>query len=224
METDAERKRRARNERIRRSPYRETFFCIIHVSIGILFIAVRQGAILVVDLSDRWKRYKDGRARGPQWRAANEERKAREKVYKKYTEHKLKPLPVLRKRPLTPPPTLERSKTSRHFNESVGQQKLFSRQLTSLLLELPAKIRLIIWEFALGGLEIALFRDNGHIIHILLDNTNTKEPGRLLPIIPAGLNIEGVDQAVVTRTELPEYLPSRKRTELSALLKTCHLM
>ncbi|KAF2649622.1 hypothetical protein K491DRAFT_762286 [Lophiostoma macrostomum CBS 122681] len=58
----------------------------------------------------------------------------------------------------------------------------FSPGHSSRLLALPPEVRMIIWEFTLGGRRLALFRDHGRLMHRTLDSTNSEMPGELFSI------------------------------------------
>ena len=70
----------------------------------------------------------------------------------------------------------------------------------SHLLDLPPEIRLLIWEFALGGNHVALYLEKGHLVHVVLDDTNTQTPAMKVPI-----QIEAIEDAL-------KQLPKSTRT------------
>jgi hypothetical protein len=121
------------------------------------------------------------------------------------------PLPQLRPRSLTSP-------------GSKKSQGCESSPFGSKLLNLPAEIRMLIWEYAFGGNFIVLYLgEGGRLMHSLLDNTNSSMSTQNVPI-----QMETIKNAVV-RLPNPPRKHSKQRsqtTKLSALalLQSCRLM
>jgi hypothetical protein len=87
----------------------------------------------------------------------------------------------------SPPPGVHDRKITAQSSE---QSEILDREqshscspLKSRLLSLPAEIRLVVWEYALGGNIIAVYRaQDRRLRHVVLDDTNSWTPGEDFPI------------------------------------------
>ena len=93
------------------------------------------------------------------------------------------------------------------------------------LLTLPLELRLMIWGFAVGGENIAVFRGQKGLLHEVLDEGNSRTPGDLFNINTR--TARAVARQI--RTSLP--VPAQTKTRLQsgrfrplALSCTCKLM
>lgn len=74
----------------------------------------------------------------------------------------------------------------------------------SLLDKLPWDIRIVIWKQVIGGHEIALFRGDRRVLHVLQDEEGIEEP--------------------LYGSRMPEFYRINSTKNISALLKTCRGM
>jgi hypothetical protein len=95
---------------------------------------------------------------------------ARKRAYVTYVRPALIPRPTKRRRTHSP------------CAEGEHRQTKFKDQSKSRLLSLPAEIREMIWQHAMTGMHIALYRDKRRLTYGLLDGSNCKTPGELFPI------------------------------------------
>lgn len=92
----------------------------------------------------------------------------------------------------------------------------------SKLLSLPPEIRLLIWEYTVGGNFIAIYFLDGYLAHGLLDETNTLLPGKDVPL--------RYDTMMDMLSHLPgdpyenDIRPRPRRHNFLSLFRTCRLM
>lgn len=172
------------------------------------------GILLVMNLLDRLRAYRDQMRRNLTQKSEEKNRGAREKLYIAPHGSELDPLPLAQTRPLTLLGETEHEKPSTCLAE----------QSSCSLLSLPAEIRNRIWEYTITGRCIALYRDRGRLTHGLLDGSNTRAPGDLVPITPESIRHEVLRLANSLRDDRWDFPPQPKQANLTALLKTCRSM
>ncbi|KAF2690702.1 hypothetical protein K458DRAFT_61833 [Lentithecium fluviatile CBS 122367] len=95
------------------------------------------------------------------------------------------------------------------------------------LLNLPPELRMRIWFRAIAGMRIALYRDNGHLTHGILDDNNTRTPGKLFMVwlgtIDQILNdlLDPQTRPGESIWDARERKAIMKKVKLTALLRTC---
>ncbi|KAF2649620.1 hypothetical protein K491DRAFT_762285 [Lophiostoma macrostomum CBS 122681] len=111
---------------------------------------------------------------------------------------------------------IPRKKSTRFWNFP-DKHLLFSKSSsTSRLLSLPAEVRTIIWNHAVGGNKIAIFRENNRLAHCILDEENSQTPEVLFSISP--LSVPVVVRSIRGTFEEPRR---RCKSNTLALMKTC---
>ena len=106
--------------------------------------------------------------------------------------------------------------------DGVPRRSGTSSQPKCRLLNLPAEIRLLIWEFAFGGNLVAIFfNKKGRVAHCLVDATNSQITQEDLPV-----DISSICEAVDTpdtagHSERPSH-PTK--LGVMAALRTCRTM
>lgn len=96
--------------------------------------------------------------------------------------------------------------------------------LESRLLHLPAEIRLLIWEHAIGRSLVALYRtQNCRLSHIVLDDTNSWISGENIPV-----QAHKIKNAVVhvagSKRNRDGHPPHSAKLNALALLQSCRSM
>ena len=91
------------------------------------------------------------------------------------------------------------------------------------LLSLPAELRGLIWDYLLCGNTMAICRINGRLTHVLLDDTNSAMPPRVVQFHYDSITklMKSSPEAQATRGEEPI---NQKRLYCLALLQSCRLM
>jgi len=145
---------------------------------------------------------------------AQKRHKRRNAEYNAYWGHQCQPFtPLSSFRP--------RSPNIREGDHSTKSNN--ASQSKSRLLALPLEIRLLIWECAVGGNLIALYRDGGRLTHSLVDGTNSPEPGRDIPIRTESI----LDEATLMFGSTHAHgtnLPPAHTLRVLAMLQTCWTM
>ena len=107
--------------------------------------------------------------------------------------------------------------------DGVPRRSGASYQPKSRLLNLPAEIRLLIWELAFGGNLVAIyFNKKGRVAHSLVDDTNCRITHEDLPV-----DIASIRHAVHmpgTASQISEWSPHPNKLEVMAALRTCRTM
>jgi hypothetical protein len=96
--------------------------------------------------------------------------------------------------------------------------------LDSRLLHLPAEIRLLIWEHAIGGSLVALYRtQNRRLSHIVLDDTNSWIPGENIPVQAHTIKI-AVVQLAGSKRNRDGHPPHSVKLDALAVLRSWRSM
>ncbi|KAF2176474.1 hypothetical protein K469DRAFT_489428, partial [Zopfia rhizophila CBS 207.26] len=89
------------------------------------------------------------------------------------------------------------------------------------MLSLPAEIRTAIWRFAIAGQCVGLYREKRRLTYGLLGHSTMKTPGELIRITPDTVRSEVAQMTDPSSKETWGCQPGLKKTNLTALLKTC---
>lgn len=108
---------------------------------------------------------------------------------------------------------------TRRLSASEGEQPIPRGRLLSL----PAELRLMIWEYTFGGNCIALYRNEGRLVHTLLDESNSQEPARDFPVQPGTIkDALGLSRSKQLKHGDKLYRPST--LGVLAVLQSCRSM
>jgi len=103
------------------------------------------------------------------------------------------------------------------------------------LLELPAELRMQIWEYSISGHHVAFYDQEGRLAYGVMDDVHMSTPGILLPDSLDNMDNDAFIDIDKHTSEVHRSALSGKNTcfsqrllprkvQLTALLKTCHLM
>ncbi|KAF2736425.1 hypothetical protein EJ04DRAFT_511087 [Polyplosphaeria fusca] len=92
------------------------------------------------------------------------------------------------------------------------------------LLSLPAELRILIWEYALGGHDILLFRTGKSLTHGVLLPPGLEKSGKLLPLSSTTVRNQVLQLNEATGSNFLLHPAPPPKLPLSALLKTCRVI